>query len=368
MPKDIDLDLDHDLSEGEDIQEFKASMGDPSEVPGPSTKKTDEKPKGAKDPMPKPASKAGMMNAMVKKMNDMKKEDIEMAYANMFSEEMDDEDEDEDDDENYDDEDDKKSKKSSKKNMKFSKEDLDLSEDVKAMLNGTDLTEEAQERITTIFEAAVVSKVNEIIEDIAIETESDIEVSSLELEEELVTKLDSYLDYVVEEWMVDNEIAINSGLKNEMVEDFLSGLKDLFVEHYIDIPEEQVDVVEELVSKVDELESALNEETSKNISLNQTVKTYEKERIFNEQTQDLSDVQVEKLKDLSEGIDYSSKTDFVKKINTLKENYFNIKTTNSDVNIGDDSKNPVSLDEEADMNVSPSMAAYASAISKSVRK
>jgi hypothetical protein len=359
--------------EDEDLLEFKASMGDPSEVPEPVAKSgkgavtkgakaghdaEDSSTTAVKRKQSKPAemkTKAGMINAMYGEMAKMKKTDLQAMYKKMHGEEVE-----------FDDEVIEEDAIEYKPLAKISVEDIDLSEDITAMFKGADLTEEAQEKIQTVFEAAVVSKVNEIVEKFAIENESDLEVTSAQLTEELTEKVDGYLDYVVQEWVQENKLAIENGVKADMVESFLKGMKDLFEEHYVDIPEEKVDVVEELIAKVDELEGKLNEETDKNVELLGKVKDFEKETVFAEKTGDLSDTQVEKLRGLSEGIEFVSEEDFSKKIDMLKSQYFDIDEETVSV-VVDDEKDPISLEEEV-AGPTGAMAVYMNAISKSAKK
>jgi hypothetical protein len=359
--------------EDEDLLEFKASMGDPSEVPEPVAKSgkgavtkgakaghdaEDSATTAVKRKQPKPAemkTKAGMINAMYGEMAKMKKTDLQAMYKKMHGEEVE-----------FDDEVIEEDAIEYKPLAKISAEDIDLSEDMTAMFKGADLTEEAQEKIQTVFEAAVVSKVNEIVEKFAIESESDLEVTSTQLTEELTEKVDEYLDYVVQEWVQENKLAIENGVKADMVESFLKGMKGLFEEHYVDIPEEKVDVVEELIAKVDELEGKLNEETDKNVELLGKVKDFEKETVFAEKTGDLSDTQVEKLRGLAEGIDFVSEEDFSKKIDMLKSQYFDIDEETVSV-VVDDENDPISLEEEVS-GPTGAMAVYMNAISKSAKK
>jgi len=359
--------------EDEDLLEFKASMGDPSEVPEPVAKSgkgavtkgakaghdaEDSSTTAVKRKQSKPAemkTKAGMINAMYGEMAKMKKTDLQAMYKKMHGEEVE-----------FDDEVIEEDAIEYKPLAKISVEDIDLSEDMTAMFKGADLTEEAQEKIQTVFEAAVVSKVNEIVEKFAIENESDLEVTSAQLTEELTEKVDGYLDYVVQEWVQENKLAIENGVKADMVESFLKGMKDLFEEHYVDIPEEKVDVVEELIAKVDELEGKLNEETDKNVELLGKVKDFEKETVFAEKTGDLSDTQVEKLRGLAEGIDFVSEEDFSKKIDMLKSQYFDIDEETVSV-VVDDENDPISLEEEVS-GPTGAMAVYMNAISKSAKK
>ena len=374
--KDLEVMEDVDVietPEDEDLLEFKASMDDPSEVPEPVAKSgkgavtkgakaghdaEDSSTTAVKRKQSKPAemkTKAGMINAMYGEMAKMKKTDLQAMYKKMHGEEVE-----------FDDEVIEEDAIEYKPLAKISVEDIDLSEDMTAMFKGADLTEEAQEKIQTVFEAAVVSKVNEIVEKFAIESESDLEVTSAKLTEELTEKVDGYLDYVVQEWVQENKLAIENGVKADMVESFLKGMKGLFEEHYVDIPEEKVDVVEELIAKVDELEGKLNEETDKNVELLDKVKDFEKETVFAEKTGDLSDTQVEKLRGLSEGIEFVSEEDFSKKIDMLKSQYFDIDEETVSV-VVDDEKDPISLEEEV-AGQTGAMAVYMNAISKSAKK
>jgi|TARA_A100001388_G_C28743158_1_gene487953 hypothetical protein len=348
------LETPEEISEDEDLLEFKAD-GEDSEVADPVGDKTDEKPKGKGDPMPK--TKMAMINAMMKNLSSMKKVELQAMYkkvnAGMYEEA-------EADDKVIDE------AEAPKELATITSADINIQDDVDAMLNGTDLDEEFKEKVATIFEAAVVSKVNEQIEKFAIEAESDVEVSRTEAVDELTEKVDSYLDYVVQEWVENNSLAIETGVRADMVEDFLKGLKGLFEEHYVDIPEEKVDVVEELIAKVDELEGKLNEETDKNVELLGKVNDFEKDAIFVEATDELTDTQIEKLRGLAEGIDFDDADDFRKKIGMLKSQYFDIDEETETV-VVDDEDGPISLEEE---NEGPTgaMAVYMNAISRSAKK
>lgn len=345
------LETPEEISQDEDLLEFKAD-GEDSAIADPVGDKTDEKPKGKGDPMPK--TKMAMINAMMKDMNGMKKADLQAMYKKMNGEEV------EADGEVIDE------AEAPKELATITAADINVQDDVDAMLNGTDLDEQFKEKVATIFEAAVVSKVNEQIEKIAVEAESDVEAARTETIDELTEKVDSYLDYVVQEWADENKLAIEKGVRADMVEDFLSGLKGLFEEHYVDIPEEKVDVVEELIAKVDELESKLTEQTDKSVDLLNRVKEFEKDQTFAEATDGLTDTQVEKLRSLAEGIDFSSTEDFHKKVGMLKTQYFDIDEGPNAV-VVDDEDGPISLEEEKD-GPAGAMAVYMNAISQSARK
>tara|TARA_R110000822_G_scaffold297387_1_gene419984 strand:- start:79 stop:1161 length:1083 start_codon:yes stop_codon:yes gene_type:complete len=343
-------------TEDEDLLEFKASLGDESEVPEPTAKKADEKKKGKGDPMPKLSTKAGMINAAVQAMSKMKKEDLKSTYGKMFNEDSDLDEVEVLEDEN-----------APRALTSITSADIDISEDVDAIFNGSELTEDHKEKIQTVFEAAVVAKVNEEIAKFAIEVESDAEATNVGIVDELTEKVDSYLDYVVQEWVEENKLAIETGVRADMVEDFLHGLKDLFTEHYVDVPEEKVDVVEELISKVDELESKLNHQIDENVELSSQVKSFTKESVFAESTDELTASQVEKLRGLAEGIEYDSAELFAKKISMLKAQYFNVIDEEVSTVIVDDENDPVALEEEKIKPTGP-MANYLEAITRSVTK
>jgi len=219
-----------------------------------------------------------------------------------------------------------------------------------------------------MFEAAVVAKVNEQLAKYAASVEADSSTIINEEVTKLSEKVDQYLDYVVNEWVEDNKLAIENGIKAEMTEDFMKGLKRLFNDHYVDLPEEKVDVVEELVSKVEGLEKELKDLTDKNVELTKTNKDFETKTAFEEQVKDLTDTQADKLKGLVEGIEFSDTKDFVKKVTMLKEQYFKNASDEADNKvIKDDEKNPEALSEDANQ-VPAGMKSYMDAISKQAAK
>lgn len=199
-----------------------------------------------------------------------------------------------------------------KKNMK---------EDIDAFLQGQDLSEEFVSKATTIFEAAVMSRVEEIAEEVEAQLHEQYEQAVEELKEDFAAKIDDYLNYMVEEWMAENELAIESGLRAEIVEDFIGGLHNLFKEHYIDLPEEKVDVVQEMAEKVQELEEKLNEEISRSIEFKKEINEHKKVQAVQSVCEGLTQTQVEKLKSLAESVEFTTEDDFTDKLNTLKEAY-----------------------------------------------
>ena len=210
-------------------------------------------------------------------------------------------------------------------------EEFDVSEDVSALLEGEELSEEFQEKARTIFEAALRSKVEEIKEgmvaayDEAYEERLTEEVN--EIKSALTERVDSYLEYVAEEWVTENRLAIESGLKAEMSESFLSGMKSLFEEHYVSIPEEKYDVLESMVEKLDEMETKLNEQIEKNITLNSRLSESVADGIFDEVAEGLALSQKEKLASLAESVEFESAKTYREKLEMLKESYFSAKKT-----------------------------------------
>lgn len=241
--------------------------------------------------------------------------------------------------------------------------EINVEEDVAALINDEDnLSEQFKSKASTIFEAAVKSKVRAELEriekDMVEETANDME----EYKEELSQKVDSYLNYVVEEWTKENELAIERGLKGEIAEDFIAGLKQLFEDHYIDVPNEKYDVLEAQSEKIEQLESRLNEEIQKNVEIKETNSTLVREQVITEVSEDLADTESEKLAELAKDVDFTDQDSFREKLNTLKESYFPKMSSSSN---GETSSNDeVDTGLAQDVDVSKSMAAYMSAISK----
>ena len=210
-------------------------------------------------------------------------------------------------------------------------------EDVDALLQGENLSEEFKQRAATIFEAAVLTRVEPIVEEIENQLMEEFEIAVETIKEEMATKLDSYLDYMVQEWMKDNEIAIESGLRAEITENFIDALRNVFVEHYIDIPEEKVDVVEELSAQLSQTEEALNEEINRSVELTKQLNEHKKIEAIYTACEGLTQTQVEKMKSLAENVEFTTEEEFVEKLDVLKESYFK-----ADVKVADNS----ALDDE----------------------
>ena len=233
-------------------------------------------------------------------------------------------------------------------------EEIDIEEDVNALLGGEDLSEEFREKAKLVFESALNSKVSEIHEALEAQYEIKLEEAREGLKEALTDRVDSYLEYVAEEWMTENELAIEHGLKTEMTESFLSGMKGLFEEHYVTIPEDKYDVLESMVQKLDDMETKLNEQIDKNIGLNQRLSESVSDNILDQVSEGLAVTQKEKLSSLAESVEFESEEEYREKLETLKESYFSKAPTAK-------SEAPQTLSEGVDTTDAPvasSMEAY----------
>lgn len=240
-----------------------------------------------------------------------------------------------------------------------------MKEDVDAMLSGENLSEDFKEKAAMIFEAAVESRVEEIALELEEQFVKEFEESLELVKEDFAEKLDSYLDYVVENWMQENELAIEKGLRSEIVEDFIGALRNVFVEHYIDIPEEKVDIVEELAEKVESLEEQVNEQILKNIELKKSLSEQKKVEIIHSVCEGLTMSQVEKIKSLAKNVEFVSEEEFEEKLETIKESYF----PSGIISASSDSLNEALEIDEDDTTevVDPLIKAYANKISKNIK-
>ena len=311
-----------------------------------------------------PKTKAGIINAMnmmIKKAQKGKKDDAETLLKAMYDatqnedgHEADKEDEDE--------------MAEKKEAVELRLKSIDVSEHVDALVDGEgDLSEEFKKKAATVFEAAVKSKVRSEVERMEEDYRNELEENMNATKDELTEKVDTYLNYVVEEWMKENELAIERGLKGEIAEDFISGLKQLFEDHYVDVPDEKYDVLEAQSEKISELEGKINEMMEKSIELKNTNATLVKEQVVSELSSDLAETEIEKFKGLVEDVDYSDEESYREKLATLKESYFPsvkpsdepVSSTIDDVETGN---------AQSTVDTTDSMAAYMSAIGRSVKK
>ena len=366
-----------------DAEDLGAAVVKPTDSNPDATKKVKEvsgqapqKSEGAPDPMPKLDSKHPG-KAMESKETDKDSEDKEIKEGEMpaglkkYLDKKDDakkesKEDDKEKEEGYmkasykKEESDAEKKDEKVKEEKEDKKEIDVKEHVDALVAGDDsLSEEFKTKAATVFEAAIKSKVKEIAEEMQADYDKKLAEETSKSKDELVEKVDSYLAYVVEEWMKENELALERGIKGEIAEDFISGLKKLFEDHYIDVPDEKYNVLEDQASKIEDLEKKLNEEVAKNVELNKANGEHVRQSVLDEAAEDLTDTAKEKFNKLAEEIEYTSKEDFTKKVETIKESYFGKKAASGEI---DD----VAANEEGSNNpdLSNAMAAYSAAISK----
>jgi len=291
-------------------------------------------------------TKAGMIEKLTAAMSGMKKGEMESLYA-MYMKQGDEMEE-------------AKSAEAYEKIEKRVKE-IEVAEHVEALLKGEgDLSEEFKKKAATVFEAAVKSKVRAEVIRIEEEYQAELKAELTETKEDLSTKVDNYLNYVVEEWMKENELAIERGLKGEIAEDFISGLKQLFEDHYVDIPDERYDVLEAQSEKISKLEAKLDETIEKVVGLKEDNVSLVREKVISESCSDLAETEIEKFKSLTADVEYMDEDTFAEKVNTLKESYFpHTKVMTSAI---DD----VETGTAQDIDTTGSMAAYMTAIGRTV--
>ena len=245
-------------------------------------------------------------------------------------------------------------------------EQIDIEADVNALFEGEELSEEFQNKARTIFEAAINSKLAEVKEAVKTEYEEQLVEEVAAIKSELEERVDAYLEYVADEWLQENQIAVESGLKTEMTESFLEGMKSLFEEHYVSVPEEKYDVIESMVDKLDEMEGKLNEQIEKNIALNRRLAESSSDVVFAEVTEGLATTQKEKLATLVENVEFESEADYREKLVTLKESYFPSNAgsqRDKSENLSEGTENPANIAE-----ISNTMSAYLQTLNRVAKK
>jgi hypothetical protein len=312
-----------------------ASVDKAGEATGTAPKRKGDNTK--KDPMPK--TKAGIITAMVGKMQGMGKESLMAMYNKESFEDIEGE--------------------AIAESDELIDYNVDFSSDLNALVNEeATLSEDFKAKAEVIFEAAIKSKLAEEIDRLEEKYNEELAEEVSTTKADLVEKVDSYLNYVVENWMEENKIAVQTGLRTEIAENFMNSLKDLFTESYIEVPESKVDLVDELAETVDELEEKLNETTGNAIAMAEELEILKRDAIIREASRDLAETQVQKLKSLVEDVDFDDEATFTKKVATVKESYFT-KTATSEVNSLDASAED---DQIVEATTSDSMAAYLKAL------
>ena len=298
-----------------------------------------------------PKTKSALMAAMHKEMKHMKKEQLRAAYEMMMKPEG--------AHESVEDAELKKLK-SEKAEIEEKIKAISVKEDVEALVEGEDLTEEFKEKAATVFEAAVKSRIRSEIERMEEGYVDSLAEATHVIKEELSEKVDDYLGYVVDQWMQENELAIERGLKGEIAEDFIAGLKQLFEDHYIDVPDEKYDVLEAQAEKITELEEKLNETIEENVEKKKAVESLSRERAIAEACYDLAETETEKFTSLVEDVEFTDEESFAEKLSTLKESYFP-KTGGEGSFVIDDDNGETAQDIDA----TDTIKSYMSAISRS---
>ena len=297
----------------------------------------------------KKLTKLEMSEVISKGMGKMNKAQLEKLYAAMHN----------NDDEEEEEEMDEVKKEAIENRVK----EIDVAEHVEALVNGEgDLSEEFKRKAATVFEAAVKSKIRTEIERLEDEYEVKLKENVQSATDEMTDKVDTYLNYVTDEWMKENELAVERGLKGEIAEDFISGLKQLFEDHYIDIPDDKYDVLEAQSEKISELESKISETIEKNVSLKDGNAKLVREQVISEVYEGLADTEIEKFKSLTDDVEYTDEESFREKLDTLKESYFPKTSVETTENIDD-----VETGTAQDIDLTPSMDAYMSAIGRTVK-
>ena len=302
-----------------------------------------------------PKTKAGVIQAAVEILKKARKEDAQKLFSKMTKM-----------DESEDDGSVKKAidvvKKEGDKSIKAKAkvEQTDFDEDLDALISEeATLSDEFKGKAGAIFEAVLTSKLSQHIENLDAEYAQNLEEEVSEIQSNLVEKVDSYLNYVVENWMKENELAVTNGLRTEIAEEFMSSLQTVFKEHYIEVPEGKVDLVDDLSEQVTELEEQLNKSTDDNIKLHQSVQEFEKKEVVREQSSGLAETEAEKLASLVEDIEFDNKENFEIKVKTVKESYFT-----KEVNESSDEVASIVGEDSVDIDLSDTMARYTQAITK----
>ena len=319
-----------------------------------------------KEEVKMPSTKSGMIKALFDKVNQMKKEEVSSKWKEL----MDVAEAEDTGGPTPEDSDNKKDKVAVKgKKMKASDlPEINVKEDIEALVQGEELSEDFKTKASTIFEAAVYQKVMEVstkkTEELEEEYQQGLQEEIISFRDELTEKVDGYLNYVVEEWMKENELALDSSLRSEITEEFITGLKGLFTEHYIEVPEEKVDMVENLFDRVEELETKLNTKIEENVKVTNELNEYRKNKIVEEVSNDLADTQSEKLKELTEGVsmEEGDVEDFENKVKQIKESYFPSQVKKDEV-ISEESVDSEEQ-KETDAKMSDIMKAYSKAIAR----
>ena len=320
---------------------------------------SDKKKDDEEDELDESLTKAEIARNIVELMKKKDEDEVEEGYSKFFVEEEEKEDEEEDEKDEKDDE--EEVKESSEVESELV--EMEIEDDLEKISEALELSEENTEKARNIFKAAVSSKVSEIKEELESEFSENLKTSVEQVKTDLAEAVDKYLSYCAEEWTKENELAIERGLRSEMTDNFIEGLKTLFVEHYVEVPEDKYDVIDELANRLDEMEEKLDAEVSKNMEVVEENENLKRQNVIREACEDLSESQKEKMVSLSEGVDFSDSEDFAEKVSELKEAYFPTESgTISEETVVEEGIGELSEDKEPVLD--PSIARYSDALSK----
>ena len=348
----------HDMQkpQGGPTASAPTTKGDAKSVKVEETEEVEEEVEEIKE-MPK--LKSEILQGLVDHMKGLKKEDLAKLYGSQILEQDDEEEEDDDEDGEEEESEEKKVKKESIDQIV---DGLDVSDDVTALVDGEELSEEFKTKAATIFESAVKTKVRVELEKIQEQNDKVMEDMAESTMNDIVEKVDDYMNYVVEQWMEDNQLAIERGLKGEIAEDFISGLKNLFEDHYIDVPDEKYDILEANLTKIEELEEKLNKQMEENVQLKKQKGELVKESMISAVADGMTDTETEKFQSLVEDVEFSDEETYKGKLQTIRESYFG---TEKEV------KTEVLTEEgstDTPVETSGTMAQYMSAIGKDAKR
>jgi len=338
-------------SEEEDEEEVEEAVKEEDEEEGDSEEEEEEP---AEESFEIPKTKNQMLKNIYDQVNKMKKSDLSGKYESILKATK----------QVVKEEEEVKEEAETTKIQAVSPQEIEppnVEDDVEALVAGEEgLSEDFKKKASTIFEAAVHAKVVDEVNKRMEDQQKEVDASKDEFQKELTEKVDGYLTYVVEEWMKENELAIERGIRSELVEDFMTGLKTLFTEHYIDLPEEKVDMVDDLFTKVEELETSLDEEINRGVELQKELAQFKKDDALKQTTKDLADADSEKIAKLAEGIEFENTEQYIEKLNVLKESYFpKSEAVTSEITETDEN---IEVSEEETQKLDESMQHYTSAI------
>lgn len=341
---------ENEILEGDDLLEFQSSFGVDASVAEPVATKDNSRPADktdGKDAMPT-LSKSGIIADIVKAAYDMPVKKLAQLHAGLANQGT------------------LKAGSQSQDPMPKLQNPGGLGEDMDLVFAGADLSEDFKAKATTIFEAAVTARTIEYKAQLDEQFEANLAEAVEAVADELTEKVNSYLNYVVEQWVEDNKLAIESGLRTEVMESFLAGMRNVFVEHYVEIPEDKVDVVESLDARVAELEEKLNEQINLNMEMAEAVESYKAEQAFAEVAEGLTDTQKDKLAQLAESIDANTVEEFADKLNIIKESYLNVKKeSQAQQQLSEEVE--VVQEEAKNASADPTISKYVQAISRTVK-